>query len=403
MEEQWIVDRAHLRRLMHTHPDWTNQQYADAVGRCRKWVKKWKARLAGTALDDNAALHSQSRARKNPPEPFHPAVIARILELRDEPPAAVPRKIGAPTILYYLHQDPSLKAVDYRLPRSTSTLWKILDTHQRILRPVKRTKQGFERPTPLDTWEIDFTDVSTAQADHDDKRQHQVEAFAVVDRGTSILIDLQASDNYHAQTAIFALTSTLLLNGLPRCIVFDRDPRLVGSSSADVYPSAFMRFLLSLGIEIDVCPPHRPDLKPFVERYFRTLKSECVRIKRPTSLIQTQDEFETHRYIYNHDRPNQADTCDNQPPYIAFPRLPKLPKIPDTVDPDHWLQHYHHHLLKRRVDHSGRIQIDKYRYYIRRELRGRYVVCQLDAARRVFDVSVGDNVIKTVPIKGLYG
>jgi hypothetical protein len=262
MEEQWMMDRAKLRQLMHDHPGWSTKDYVETLGRSRKWVQKWKQRLQAAEPDNDAVLYSQSRARKIRPEPYHPAVIERILQLRDEPPEAVPRRLGATTILYYLHQDPALQVSQHRLPRSTSTIWKILNENQRLLRPVKLERQPFERPEPMDTWEIDFTDVRTATATASDKHGHQVEAFAVVDRGTSILVDLQASDNYHAQTALLAMASTLIQHGLPRCIVFDRDPRFVGSWTADEFPSVFMRFLLNLGIAIEVCPPQRPDLKP---------------------------------------------------------------------------------------------------------------------------------------------
>ena len=402
MEEQWIVDRAELRRLLLEQPHWTNQQYAEACGHCRSWVKKWKKRLQGTTVDDETVLHSQSRARKTAPEPYHPEVIARILELRDQPPAEVPRKIGPLTILYYLHNDDAL-AAQHRLPRSTGTIWKILDQHQRIVRHMKVEPLPFERPEPMDTWEIDFTDVSGAQALHNRKQMHQVEAFAVVDRGTSILVDLQAADDYQAQTALVAMASTLIQQGLPRRIVFDRDTRLVGSWSADDFPSAFMRFLLCLGIEIEVCPPQRPDLKPFVERYFRTLNSECVRVKHPADARQATAVFDDHRFSYNRQRPNQSKACANLPPFQAFTQLPRLPHTPPTVDPDHWLTHYHHRLYKRRVDHSGRVQIDKHRYYIQRGLAGRYIVCKVNADRRGLDVIVDGKTIKTIPLKGLYG
>jgi hypothetical protein len=403
MEEQWLVDRARLRQLMYDQPDWTNPQYADALGHCLNWVKKWKKRLRGTTVDDESALHSQSRARKTPPAPYHPDVLARILELRDHPPDTVPRKLGPLPILYFLHQDEALKACGHRLPRSASTIWKILDGQQRILRPPKVAHISFERPAPMDTWEIDFTDVAGAQADHDRKQTHQVEAFAVVDRGTSILVDLQVSDHYQAQTALVAMTSTLLQQGLPRCIVFDRDPRFVGSWSAADFPSAFMRFLLSLGLEVIVCPPQRPDLKPFVERYFRTLDEECIQVRHPQNTAQARETFDAHRYTYNHVRPHQANVCGNRPPYTAFPRLPRLPHIPERVDPDRWLLKYHHRMFRRRVDSAGRVQIDKQRYYIRRDLVGRYVVCKLDAQRRVFDVLLNGQHLKSMAIKDLYG
>ena len=403
MEEQWVIDRARLRELLRQQPEWSTKRYAEAVGRCRKWVQKWRGRLQAAEAEDHLVLHSQSRARKTPPEPYHPDVIERVLDLRDNPPEAVPRVLGTPTILYYLQRDEDLQARGLRLPRSTSTIWKILDANQRIYRSTRIAHQPFERPKPMDTWEIDFTDVSTAKASHDHKQQHQVEAFAVVDRGSSILVDLQTSDDYHAQSAIVAMASTLIQHGLPRCIVLDRDPRFVGSWSADDFPSAFMRFLLNLGIVLDVCPPQRADLKPFVERYFRTLKGECIRVIQPENVLQAKEVFDAHRYTYNHYRPHQSKVCGNRPPYEAFPQLPSLPTIPHTIDPEHWLLSYHNRLFKRRVNSTGRVQIDKDRYYIGRDLAGRYIVCKLDAHRRAFEAMLNNTIIKTIPIKGLHG
>jgi transposase InsO family protein len=402
MEEQWIIDRAKLRQLLHEHPTWSTRQYAEEVGRCRKWVQKWKKRLLAAEPGDQQVLYSQSRARKTPPEPYHPDVISRILELREDPPAEVPRVLGAPTILYYLHRDPDLKERRLRLPRSTSTIWKILNDNQCILRRTRPERQPFDLPPVMNTWEIDFTDVATAQATHDRKQQHQVEAFAVVDRGSSILVDLQASDNYQAQTAVTALVQALMQQGLPRVIVFDRDPRFIGSWSAQEFPSAFMRLLLCLGITLEMCPPRRPDLKPFVERYFRTLKSECVRIQQPETVAATQEVFTHHQTTYNELRPNQAQSCGNRTPYEAFPVRPQLPALPPVVDPDRWLLSYHQRLFKRRVDSAGRVQIGKHRYYIRRALAKRYVVCRLNAHRREFDIILDDKVIKSFPVKGLF-
>lgn len=335
MEEEWVRDRSRLPALMQEQPTGSVRQYAATLGRSRKWVQKWKKRFMMADPHDLQVLMSQSRARKTQPEPYPPAVIARILELRDEPPAAVPRRLGAPAILYYLHHDQNLQAQGLRLPRSTSTIWKILDAHQRILRFQPAPAELFERPAPLDTWEIDFTDVSSAVPVSEAKRQHWVEALAVVDRGTSILVDLQAASDYQAPSALRAIASTLRRQGLPQRIVLDRDPRWVGSWSSDQFPSAFMRFLLCLGVQVEVCPPQRPDRKPFVERYFRTLQEECVNVYSPATAMAAQAVFEAHQALYNHERPNQARACGNQPPYVAFPRLPILPSLPDTVDPDH--------------------------------------------------------------------
>ena len=55
--------------------------------------------------------------------------------------------------------------------------------------------------------------------------------------------------------------------GVPQSVTLDRDVRFVGSSAARDFPSALMRLLLCLGVEVIVCPPQRPQEKPFVERY----------------------------------------------------------------------------------------------------------------------------------------
>lgn len=41
MEVDWIADRATLRNLAREHPEWTQQDLAEAVGRSLSWVKKW--------------------------------------------------------------------------------------------------------------------------------------------------------------------------------------------------------------------------------------------------------------------------------------------------------------------------------------------------------------------------
>ena len=57
-----------------------------------------------------------------------------------------------------------------------------------------------------------------------------------------------------------------------------------------------------------------------------------------TSLLPSTVEV-NKRYVqfYNAERPNQAITCGNQPPYVKFPEKPDLTSVPESVDPDRWL------------------------------------------------------------------
>ena len=86
MEEHWLADRTTLRTVLRTQPHWTVQDLAHAVGRSRSWVKQWRVRLRAAAPDDDQVLHSRSRARVHPPPRLSPAVVERILEIRDCPP-----------------------------------------------------------------------------------------------------------------------------------------------------------------------------------------------------------------------------------------------------------------------------------------------------------------------------
>ena len=45
MEEQWQADRTMLQALLRTQPHWRVQDFAEAIGRSRSWVKKWRKRL----------------------------------------------------------------------------------------------------------------------------------------------------------------------------------------------------------------------------------------------------------------------------------------------------------------------------------------------------------------------
>jgi transposase InsO family protein len=99
-----------------------------------------------------------------------------------------------------------------------------------------------------------------------------------------------------------------------------------------------MRFLLCLGIEPEVCPPRRPDLNAFVERFHKSYEEEAIQVYQPTTLEQVQDMNQDFRYHYNFQRPNQALTCGNRPPRRAFPDLSPLPALP-KISASRWLNY----------------------------------------------------------------
>ena len=127
----------------------------------------------------------------------------------DHPPHNLQRTPGPTAIIYYLQIDEELQETGLHLPTSTSTIWRILDQHDRIHRPPPRQHEPLERPEPMTSWALDFKDVSTVPPDPEGKQMHVVEALNVVDEGTSILLDALVRDDFNGETAIESALSPL--------------------------------------------------------------------------------------------------------------------------------------------------------------------------------------------------
>jgi hypothetical protein len=401
-DAEWLVARTELRALLRTQPSWTNGDFADALHRSLGWVKKWRKRIQA-APDDEQVLHSRSRARLHPPPKLAQAVIDAVLALRENPPEHLQRVPGPKAILYYLSRDPQLKARGLRLPRSTRTIWQILRSAGRIARPLSRAHQPVERPEPMTSWQLDFKDVTSVPAEAQGKRQHVVEVLDIVDVGSSILVDAHVRPDFTAETTLRTVVETLRTHGLPDSITMDRDPRFIGNTQGRDFPCPLLRLLYSLGLHITICPAKRPDLNAFVERYHRTFEHECIRIVGPSDLESAKQATATFRQHYNEERPNQALSCGNRPPAIAFADLPPRPVLPTMLDPDRWLAVLDGERYVRKVMGNGTVVIDNSYYYVGQSSVGKHVRLRLDAAKRVFVVEYREKVIKQLPIKGLLG
>jgi transposase InsO family protein len=400
MNAQWVVDRRRLRSLLDRRPDWTLQDLADAVGRSRAWVKKWVARLRQAAPADEQVLQDRSCARHTPPPRLSQVVVDRILAIRDNPPQNLNRIPGPKAILYYLQQEATTTLQEERLPRSSRTIWSILRQHQRIVSPQRQAHQPVERPEPMQSWQLDFKDASTVPAQLEGKQQHVVEVLDAVDVGTSILIAAEARDDFTMATAIETAAAIVTEQGLPDLVTLDRDPRFVGETSQRESPSPFLRFWLCLGVEVNICPPRRPDLNAFVERYHRSYDEECLQVHRPADLETVRTVTAAFQQHYNHERPHQGLACGNQPPRTAFPVLPLRPPVPVTVDPDRWISAMDGQQYVRKVQQDTSVTIGAGRYYITRALIGMQVTLQIDAAARTFVVAHEGQEVKRVPIQG---
>lgn len=268
---------------------------------------------------------------------------------------------------------------------------------------MPRRRQPLPPRDLLEEVQLDFKDATTVAPEPDGKRLHVVETLNFVDAGSSSPLLADVSSDFHAETAFDSVVRFLQQFGRPQRFTFDRDPRWVGSASGRDFPSAFVRFLLCIGVEPNICPPHHPQDNCFVERFHRAYGEECLRVFRPGTEEEVREVTATFLTHYNYERPNQARSCGNCPPRVAFPTLPTLPALPEWVDPDAWLAHIHGQAYARRVQPKGTVAVDRRDYDISQALAGQQVVLVVHAPERCFEVLLGKEVVKSLAIKGLAG
>ena len=403
MEAQWQADRSALRDLLQSRADLSLKAMAARVGRSYSWARKWAKRLAAAPPDDLAVLVSHSRAHRAPYPSWDPLVLRRLEQIRLVPPEGLQRTPGPKAILYYFPRDDELRERGCPLPRSTSTIWKLLTKLGLVVADPPVTHRQEPLHEPLAEVQVDFKDVSSVRPDPsgEGKKQHVVEVCNFVDAGTSILLSAQAHEDFHAQTALEAVIQFLREHGRPKHMSFDHDPRWVGGSSGWDFPSALQRFLLCVQVEPRLCPPHQPQKNGHVERYHRSYKEECLTIHRPESLEEVKRVTEQFQQHYNEQRPHQGRACGNQPPRQAFPTLPTLPPLPRTVQADRWLWRYHHRAFARLIGSDGCVTVHHETYYISNQRSGQLVALVVDAPTASFDVMAGAQMLRRLPIKNV--
>lgn len=394
-ESHWVYERMRLYQLMQEQPGLSNRQYAGVLQHDPKWVCKWRHRFQATSEIQVKTFFSQPRAPHHPPQRLSAEAKDIIVHLRVELSERFHRPAGHKTIRWGLQQWLQMQTTALVLPRSSSAITKVLREAGYILPPKPRWHEPLTLPKPMEEWELDFGEIWLAEG-------LVFEFLVVVDRGTSRVVYVEGSTGFQAESALLAVARLFTLHGLPQRLRFDRDPRLWGSWSRDSYPAPLVRFLRVLGVEPVVCPPRRPDKKPFVERCIGTLKHEWLARFAPATLAEAYQVLEAFPDYHNRQRPHQGRACRNRPPDEAFPRLPRLPALPATVNPDAWLTHEHGRVYRRRVNSSGTIQVDRHTYFISSQLGGQPVLVHVDAQQHCFWVSHDQKIVKQVALAGLY-
>ncbi len=283
-------------------------------------------------------------------------------------------------------------------------MYHILERTQRIVHRTPRAPQpDLPREAPLHCWPIDFKDVSTVVDDPGEptgKKHRGAEAFTIVDEGTSILLLSQVRTDFTAETLLGTLAQAIHRYGTPRCITLDRDPRSVGTPHGGDFPSALVRVGASLGLEMQVCAPRHPQENGCVERSHRSYQEECLSIERPKTLEQARVATAVWTEHSDRERPNQARSCENRPPFTAFPAFPSLPRPPEEMDADGWLGGVDGFHVERKVDTHGNVHVDLRRYSVDVHRAGQRITLGIQVASHSLLVWHEGILRKHVPSEG---
>jgi len=174
MEAYWVHKRVALWHLLQETPRQSDAQLARELDMSRSWVQKWRPRIIESDIHNLDDFASRSRRRITSPKKVTEALEAKIIHYRETLTKQYHRRVGAKNILYHLQQDVDLKQLGVYIPRSVSTVHRVLVEAHRVPRPKPRVHVPADRPDQMQVWEIDFTDVSTASSERTDKKAHEV-------------------------------------------------------------------------------------------------------------------------------------------------------------------------------------------------------------------------------------
>lgn len=280
--------------------------------------------------------------------------------------------------------------------RCASSIYKVLRERGYVRGPRRVMREPLRLPPLMEEWEMDFGEIYLGEA------EGSLEFFLVVDRGSSRVVYVEGSSGYRAESAIDAVMRLFAAHGLPKRLRFDRDPRLWGSWTRDSYPSPLIKCLHVLGVEPIICPPHRPDKKPFVERCVGTLKHEWLARYSPATFADAVGVLAPFVAYHNQQRPHQGRACQNRIPDEVFPVLPTLPSLPTVVSPNRWLEVQQRRIFRRRVNAGGAIQVDRFSYYVGKQHADTTVLVHLDGLKARLLITQNGKLLTILALKGIH-
>lgn len=302
-----------------------------------KWVNRYRQLGA-------AGLVERSRRPHGCPKRSSAAIEQLVVELRHA------RGWGG------RHLSRALKIRGEKQVPAASTCTNILRRHG-LIDPVESAKrqpfQRFERAAPNQLLQMDFKGHVPL------RRGGRCHPLTVIDDHSRYCLGLEACADEQAITVQDRLTKIFQRYGIPEAMLTDNGAPW---GHMDQSFTSFELWLMRLAIKLYHGRPHHPQTQGKDERFNRSVKHEVLERYDLYELSDCQQQFDTWRQIYNHERPH--DSLDGHPPSSRY--QPSRYSLPATLPP---IEYPPGDLIKV-VKQKGEITFKNQFYYIGRAFCG---------------------------------
>src|SRR5712691_9000623 len=172
---------------------------------------------------------------------------------------------------------------------SPNTVQRILRKHSPPVQPVTcppRSWSAFEAFAPHVIWAMDICYLSTRKRDGFDRY-----LITILDDHSRMVIASGLSERQTISEVVEVLKAAVLTYGVPRQLVCDQGSQFTCSE--------FRRVCGVIQLAVDYAPPHYPQYKGKIERFFRTARSEMPHAQGPAMAPGLHAVWIEE---YNHDR-----------------------------------------------------------------------------------------------------
>jgi transposase InsO family protein len=309
----------------------------------RRWIKLYQD--SGNKL---AALYPKTRKDRGQTRVLAGDLCLVLLELRSEFPDET-----IPFILKTMKQRGIIHDIT---DVSLSTLYRFYHQHDLMRRqPVIEDRRRYEAQLPNDIWQ---SDVMHGPRVHADGKNRKTYLIAFLDDHSRLIPFGAFYTSESARTFLNALEQALLKRGVPRKLYTDN-----GSAFRS---RQLMHTTASLGIALVHSPPYKPEGRGKIERFFRTVRSQCLPGFTGNTLPELNDHFDQWMSDDYHTRKHSAT---GQSPLRRFiDNIECVRSAPENLR-DHFRK-----VARRRVNKDRSVVLDRRLYEAPVALIGKQVV-----------------------------